>query len=493
MKKTVSLLLTFLMVVGLAMPVSGQVIERARFMAALSATYNQLERELAPYMAHQRTALQILQQLRLQPHEFVSMIDLDSTLASFTMRQDVQIDRQQSIFRSNVHFGVDVDIADINEIIQDVSFNTYLDNDIVAIKVPTLSDNYLYINRNITPAQWAQSDISEFLSFSDALELISSADSIHTMLEALTNMDLEFPEAALDAIRTLTNRHIFGASFSSQQGLHVPSSAGNIVTERITATMRSGAVLDYFNDLANLIESNQDIHEWLESWESVLDISAQEMQAMMGEAIRSINFSGTLNIHAYIASNGLAVRQVLEFDMYDANIIMYLNLLGQDFLINEAAFGVVFESEMSSGEIGFRATGDNVFSNGILDTQSEVFATLDGVQLFMLSADSFININETSDNITLSMSLDVLDFPTITAQGGGTYLINTQNNTFFTDITISTDLDPIIQGAGVAELRLVSLFQPITSITSPTPRTNITDITLDSPEFESIFLFFMSH
>ena len=499
MKKFLSLIMAGMMVMGISVPVYGQVLERARFMAAMSNTYNRLGQEMEPLMAHQRDSFQVLNQLVRQAYEMQTHISLEGGGFDFLLDQQMQIDNTRGIYRlASTLQGLGGLLPGM-----DVSMSIYVDDEMVAVQNPASPIGaYLYLSRGgITPQQWEESALAQqgilyFEDLSDILGLIDQTiDETINQIEAIGNMNMDFPESTADAMSALTRRHIFEASFSSQQDVRVPSSASNFVTERITATLQEEQVSAYFEELAELVLSDAELLAWIEGMmpEGHEDI-AQEIIFAISEVLLDIawGFSGPLHIHAYIASHGLVVRQVLEFPGMDDSIYFYMNLLGRDFLINEFAVGVVADNgSYESAGLSLRITGDNFFENGILDTRQELLINnIEGISA-VLAIDYFLDMNQLQDNFTLDISLDVdyAWFPlSLRASGSGTYVLDTDTNTVYLNMIMEADLDSLMPGAGTGSLTLRSIMQPLAQpIAAPGSLTNILDTT-----FEELMMIFDS-
>lgn len=488
MKRIVSGMLSIAVVTGFATPVSGQVLERTRFMAALNATNARLESELEGIKTHYSEFFQAINGLLQQPHEIISSIEVSDTeglldFGFFLNGQGSQADGvSRVLMRLSGMEGAGV---------PDSAISIYSDNDIIAASNPLVSATYFFLNRDITPSQWAQADIAQagLLDYNDIYNLIAAFQMDVDNLSDFDNFE-SFPEETSEAFRALTRRHVFGATFSSSGGFGVPSSAGNIVTERLTATMRTGAVQAYLRDIAQLVEQDSALKAWLASWMGGDEPMAETMLEELAEGIRLMAdlFSGIVNLNLYVASNGLAVRQELDVELYggEASFVVYLDLLGRNFLINEMGFGMVAEMDGERVSLTYTSIGNNVFADGILDSRTEINFDVSGVFSAQLELDQFLNVNQTSDNFTMDIALnvDMGEFGgqfSWAAQGGGSYFVDVYGNTIFSEIDLTSYLGDILPGAGMTSVNIRSLMRPIapSSIAAPANAVNIAELSLE--------------
>ena len=459
MKKFISALVAGILIMGTVAPVAAQTREHERFFNALDATFTQLSNEYDVVNQHNIEPFQFLGNLAESAHE----MSVDMSVTAFGevagITQVMRTDETDNRFSSSIAlFGLDSFFA-----VPDIAIDIYLSDDKVALGNSLESNNYFYLPRDITPEQWADTVLAEigisYLEFLEAVELMSAMYGSGS----LAGFDMEFLESfygLLDPYKAVVRSHLEGIRITSQGEHFVPAQRGNIVTERLNASMTTVSFANLLNRLADTLEEDAELRSFLVDYFSMMGISAAEATLMINigvnavaDGIRDLADLGlSANYSMYVATNGIAVRQAFEIVVPEAltgadpgSIVCTLDLLGSDFLINEMAFAILITDGIDEILVGYSQVGNNIMRGGVMEGVAVLTAESNGQFFAELVIDYFWDTNLDEDNFAYDMTFE-LDVPGLfgvstqfSALWEGTYFLDLASNTFVFNSVISGD------------------------------------------------------
>ena len=394
MKKIAGTLLAGVMMLSTATPVAAATPERVRFMDALDATFAQLsvEHEIANRLNAE--SFQFMRELSQAPYEILVELALNANGQSTGIHQVTRTDEAAGRFSSSMSiFGLEVFLP-----APDMMLNMYLNNNIMAFSDATVSDNFFYIPRNITPEQWSDTMLAEigvnYLDILSALDVIES--TLMMQAGSFSAMDFELPEGIADPYAQVIRNAVSNVRITSQGQHFVPAQRGNIVTERLTANLSTVAFGNMVRGLADTLRYDQELRNYIGGFAPLLGMDGPEaalvINMVIGGAVSALEELADAGLTAsysiYVASNGLAARQTLSIVIPAAltgdtpvTIVCTLDLLGRDFLVNELAFGIAAFDASDRVEFSFSQIGNNILRDGIMEGVMVMRGEISGQQL----------------------------------------------------------------------------------------------------------------
>jgi len=487
MKRFISSLLTGVMILGLAMPVSAQANEQQRFMTSLNATYRQLEREYVFANRYMDVQYELLDTLAHSAYETVVEISADF------LGQTAGMETSSRFGLNNGGLSSVTELFGLRDLmfIPDFSISFYMNNDIVAIGSDLIGDNYFYVERSLTADEFAQSEIAQagIITYNELMFLLATLQSALDV-PTFADMQLTPPEGLLERYADVFVSSFSYARFISAGQQFVRAERGNIITEKVTARMDADLVSSLLNDLADTLENDAELSGYIGSFlPSEMQMFVDMGIAFVADELRAIayDWDGNIDFSLYIASNGLAVRQSLDIDFndrFETNIVFNVDLLGRDFLINEMGFGMIvneFGSEL--GVISLTSTGNNIMRGGINESITTLIVDFDGMFIEVV-VDYWWDANLTEDNFTMDIAVFVddpwsgpIDFTIYTK---GTFYISAEE--LILEFTATSPMTLLLLGDADASLRFFTAMRAISADLGGLAGTgvNIVDIAADS-------------
>ena len=448
MKRFISSLLAGVLITGLATSASAQTAEQSRFLTSLDATSAQLAREYAVVSSYSSAKeIALLQSLSETAYEMAV------ELSAEVFGQSVGIAQNSRMHYDTNRFSSSTSIWGLQSLffVPEIAFDIFANNDKVAVGSPALSNYYFYLQRNITADRWRETELYEQgISFHEIMEIISAVQMFMES-QSLTAFDLDMLENFLDPYIEVVRNQLPNARFRSQGDQLVPTQRGNLRTEKITATFNAALISNIFNDLADAIENDEGLRNLLTMAmqgpaTAFVDVgirgAADVFRAMAEE------FTGSVDLDLYIATNGMAVRQVVTINLGDilgSNVVLGMDLLGEDFLINDMALYMALN--VAGQEVFFanvRQVGNNIMRGGITEGTMYLQAEILGYFTAGLVIDYFWDTNLTEDNFIYDMVFEMyspelgLEEPfSFTMTWKGAYFTDLDNKVFVLDSVIT--------------------------------------------------------
>ena len=495
MKKFISSVLAGVMIFGLAMPVAAQTNEQQRFMTSLNATYLQLERENEFANRYLDVQYELLETLAQSAYETVVEISADF------LDQTVGMNTTSRVGLNNGGLSSVTDIFGLQDLllVPDFSISFYMNNDIIAIGSDLIGNNYFYVERDITEAEFSASEIAQagIITYGELMFLLSTLQSA-VDVPTLADMQLVPPAGLLERYTEILTSHIANAHFFSDGEQFVAAERGYIRADKITARMGPVLLSSMLNELANTLEDDTELHDYIASFfTSETDFLVAMGINFITSAIREAadTFNGSVDFSLYIASNGLAVRQALDIDFRDgSNIVVTLiaDMLGRDFLINEMGFHmIVSENAEQLGVVSLTSVGNNIMRGGVSESVTTFSVTAyDGTDVNVV-VDYWWDANLTEDNFTMDITASIhdpwsgpMDFTIYTK---GTFNITADE--LVLEFTATSPVTMLLLGDADASLRFFTAMRAISSDLAGIAGTgiNIADLSLDNPLVEQLF------
>jgi len=494
MKKLISLVLAGVMIFGLAMPVAAQTNDQQRFITSLNATYQQLQRENEFANRYLNVQYEFLETLAQSAYETVVEISADF------LEQSAGMNTTSRVGLANGGFSSVTEFFGLSELLfmPDFSISFYMNNDIIAIGSDLIGANYFYVARGITEAEFAESAIAQagIITFNELMFLLTTLQSA-VDVPTLADMQLTPPEGLLDKYTDVFNSHISNARFFSEGKQFVTAERGHIVTEKITARMGPVVISALLNDLADTLENDTELHDYISSF---LPDEMQMFVAMgigfVADGLRQAGaeFNGSVDFSLYIATNGLAVRQALDIDFRDGSgvtLTLIVDMLGRDFLINEMGFHLIVNEHASQvAVVELTSVGNNIMLGGVSESTTTFSVMADDFH-FETIMDYWWDSNLTENNFTMDFfvtitdpSMGQIDFNIDTK---GTFYVTA--NEFILELTATSPMTLELIGDADASARFFTAMRAINPDVAGIAGTgiNLVDIALDSPVLEQFF------
>ena len=455
MKKFTCALIAGIMVTGTAAPVSAQTSEAARFMTALDATFSQLERELEVVNRYSEELLNLMFVTLPQ-----SAYEMSVEMSVNILGEAVGITQMTRIDERDNRFSTSMELFGLQSLLftPDIALDIYLSDDIIAIGSPLDSDNYFYIRRDITPGQWAETELAQ-ADLMDYEEVMAVLEAIKMMAgtQAFGGMTFELPEGLLDPYAALIRNQLANVRVTSQGEHLVQAQRGGLRTERLTASLGPVPFARLLNDIADTLEGDQDLRDFLVEYISQFGISEAETAIAVGMGIRAVadafrEMTGlgiTASYSLYVATNGLAVRQAVDLNVPmpfgdPVNLLLNVDLLGSDFLINEMGLSLTLSADGETGTVSYSQIGNSIMRGGVMEYAFVLRGEFGG-NFAELSGVYFWDSNITEDNFYMDMLFefsapDLLGTPDVvqfTALWEGTYTHDLVANSFILDSVIT--------------------------------------------------------
>ncbi|MCL2853326.1 MAG: hypothetical protein FWE20_09915 [Defluviitaleaceae bacterium] len=412
MKKIVSTLVAGIMVISTVIPVSAQTSDAARFMTSLDATFSQLAREYEVVSRSYEEIFDLMFRLPQSAYEMSVEMTVDIHGETAGMTQVSRSDEANNRFSSSTNlFGLQTFF-----LMPDISFDVYLNDDIVAVGNPNVSRNYIYVQRDMTPDQWAETEVVQAgLADYEGIRAVVEAVQLMTGSQSLGGIDFELPERLFDPYGEVIRRHLENARFTSQGEQRVPAQRGNLRTEKITANMGPVPFSNLVNDLAGTLENDETLRTFMINYLSMFELDAASIEALVDSGISEVastirelaELGSTFSYSLYIATNGLAVRHTANLNVPipfvgPVNIMLNLDLLGSDFLVNELGFDFVVDALGETISLTYSQIGNNIMRGGVMDYTFALRGEF-GDNFAELTGDYFWDSNIAEDNFAMDM------------------------------------------------------------------------------------------
>jgi len=336
-----------------------------------------------------------------------------------------------------------------------------------------------------------------------------------TASSTLGSMNFDLPEGLFEPYVEVFKTNLANARFRSHGEHLVPAQRGNLRTERITATMDAALVAACLNELADMLENDAALRQYLLSLapQMMEGVQPAEAAALIGAGINGAaqglrfvaeSFAGSIDFSVYVATNGIAVRQALDINLGDllgTNLQLNFDLLGRDFLINEMGFSLLGGMAGQTATLSYSQLGNNIMAGGIQEGTMVIrgeFADM----FFEVTNDYFWDSNVSENNYrsdilveafapTLGLT-DALSF-TILMDGSYSHSLDTNTLLMYVDVTGSWGE---LLGDPSASGRFVMSMMPIDAslISIPGFGVNLAEISADNEalifEFMQLFQLF---
>jgi len=492
MKRFISSVLAGVMMFSLVTPVAAQTNDQQRFMTSLNATYRQLERENAFVNSHIEVQYELLDTLAHSAYETVVEMSADF------MGQTMGLNATSRVGLNNGGLSSITELFGLSDLlfVPDLSISFYMNNDIIAVGSDLIGDNYFYVERNITEAEFAASEIAQIISYNELMFLLTALQSA-VDVPSLADMQLVPPEGLFDKYAEVFNSHLANARFFSEGEQRVVAERGHIIADKVTARMGTLLVSSLLSDLADTLEADTELHDYIASFlQDELQIFIAMGISAIADGLRQAadEFNGSVDFSLYIASNGLAVRQALEIDFRDGSGItleLIVDLLGREFLIDEMGFYlIVNEGGSQVAEMSLTSIGNNIMRGGVTESTTIFNFVAEDTHIEVIM-DYWWDSNLTADNFTMDFFITITDPWTgmfdFAIDTKGTFYVSAEE--LILELTATSPMSLLLLGDADASARFFTAMRAISSDTAGIAGVgiNLADITLDNPVVEQFF------